>query len=204
MPLKIKSGSLDGYMGNGIYVDDAIVGTIEDISGKTSKFQQFASDLCIEVRINLQKNDWVKTFNIAGNFTRDVSTKEVTDWGGAFKVRDFFIAVGLKEELENALKEMESGAIPVGLLEATIGKELRILSYRNKKGKSSTWNQVSNPKRKKESFKSYFLNEFEKSKKKKGGPYPSNYEPEEPEENFEFGANTETEAPSLSGAIDSF
>tara|TARA_R100000750_G_C2323125_1_gene87083 strand:- start:341 stop:961 length:621 start_codon:yes stop_codon:yes gene_type:complete len=195
MALQLKSGNgSEGYLGNGIYVDDAEVISVSDLSGKTTKFQQYASDLCVEVTVKLLKNDWEKTFNVAGNFARDVSTKEVTDWGGAFKVRDFFVNAGLKSELEELLSEMEQGSIPPSLMSSVIGKAIRILSYRNKKGKTSTWNQVSTPLRKQEAFKEYFLKEYNRSKQKPKGPWPSNYEPDDNTQegdSFNYGANTE-------------
>ena len=195
MSLQMKSGNSDGYLGDGIYVDDAEITNVSDLSGKTTQFQQYASDLCVEVKVKLLKNDWEKTFNVAGNFARDVSTKEVTDWGGAFKVRDFFVNAGMKDQLEELLSEMEKGSIPAKLSHDIIGKAIRILSYRNKKGKTSTWNQISSPLKKKEAFKDYFLREYNKSKKKPKGPWPSNYEPNDFTENsgdsFNYGTNAE-------------
>ena len=207
MSLKINTGnSSDGYLGDGIYVDDAEVISVNDLSGKTTQFQQYASDLCLEVKVKLLKNDWEKTFNVAGNFARDPSTKEVTDWGGAFKVRDFFINTGMKDQLEELLSEMEKGNIPSKLMFDVVGKAIRILSYRNKKGKTSTWNQVSSPSRKKEAFKDYFVKEYNKSKKKPKGPWPSNYEPNDFKEtkgdSFNYGANTESV--DVSGQVESF
>ena len=207
MSLKINTGnSSDGYLGDGIYVDDAEVISVNDLSGKTTQFQQYASDLCLEVKVKLLKNDWEKTFNVAGNFARDPSTKEVTDWGGAFKVRDFFINTGMKDQLEELLSEMEKGNIPSKLMFDVVRKAIRILSYRNKKGKTSTWNQVSSPSRKKEAFKDYFVKEYNKSKKKPKGPWPSNYEPNDFKEtkgdSFNYGANTESV--DVSGQVESF
>ena len=207
MSLKINTGnSSDGYLGDGIYVDDAEVISVNDLSGKHTQFQQYASDLCLEVKVKLLKNDWEKTFNVAGNFARDPSTKEVTDWGGAFKVRDFFINTGMKDQLEELLSEMEKGNIPSKLMFDVVGKAIRILSYRNKKGKTSTWNQVSSPSRKKEAFKDYFVKEYNKSKKKPKGPWPSNYEPNDFKEtkgdSFNYGANTESV--DVSGQVESF
>ena len=193
----MKSGNSDGYLGDGIYVDDAEIISVSDLSGKTTQFQQYASDLCVEVKVKLLKNDWEKTFNVAGNFSRDVSTKEVTDWGGAFKVRDFFVNAGMKDVLEKALPEMEKGSIPANVMTELVGKAIKILSYRNKKGKTSTWNQVSSPSRKNETFKEYFLREYNKSKKKPKGPWPSNYEPndftESTDDSFSFGENSESD-----------
>lgn len=207
MSLKLNTGNgSEGYLGDGIYVDDAEIISVSDLSGKTTQFQQYASDLCLEVKVKLLKNDWEKTFNVAGNFARDASTKEVTDWGGAFKVRDFFVNAGMKDQLEELLSEMEKGSIPAKLSHDIIGKAIRILSYRNKKGKTSTWNQISSPLRKKEAFKDYFMKEYNKSKKKPKGPWPSNYEPndftESSGDSFSYGANTESV--DVSGSVESF
>ena len=206
MSLKLNTGNSEGYLGDGVYVDDAEVLSIQDLSGKTTQFQQYASDLCVEVKVKLLKNDWEKTFNVAGNFKRDMSTKEITDWGGAFKVRDFFISAGMKDKLEELLPKMEEGKIPDELKEGVKGKAILILSYRNKKGKTSTWNQVSVPTRKKEAFKDYFMKEYYKSKKKDKGPWPSNYQPNDFSENgddsFNFGANSESVE--VAGSVESF
>ena len=107
---------------------------------------------------------------------------------------------------EELLNEMEKGSIPSKLMNEIVGKAIRILSYRNKKGKTSTWNQVSSPLRKKEAFKDYFMKEYNKSKKKPKGPWPSNYEPndftETTGDSFGFGANTESV--DVSGQVESF
>ena len=205
MPLKVSSGKSEGYLGDGVYVDDVEIIGINNLSGQTSQFQQYASDLCVEVSVKILKNDWTKTFNIAGNFSRDLSTKEVTDWGGAFKVRDFFLACRLKEMLEENLSKLENGEISDEMKEAVVGKKIMILSYRNKKGKTSTWNQV-NSERTPQAFKDYFMKEWIKSKKNPKGPWPSNYEPDSTESNnnddLNFGTNTE--AVNVSGDIASF
>jgi hypothetical protein len=142
----------------------------------------------------MTKNDWDKTFNSGGNFSKDKMTGEILNWGGAFKVRDFFIATDQKSTLETALKELESGHIPQAMIDNAIGKMILILSYRNKKDKTSTWNQVFAPKRDRESMKNYFLNQWKKSKSKSNGPFPSNYkaDDEERSNDFNYGANTET------------
>ena len=112
----------------------------------------------------------------------------------------------MKDQLEELLSEMEKGNIPSKLMFDVVGKAIRILSYRNKKGKTSTWNQVSSPSRKKEAFKDYFVKEYNKSKKKPKGPWPSNYEPNDFKEtkgdSFNYGANTESV--DVSGQVESF
>ena len=192
LTIKNSGGGSESYMGNGIFVDDAEIVNLNNTSGQTSEFQKFSNDLSIEIKVRMHKNDWERTFNIGGNLTKDQTTGEVTNWGGAFKVRDFFLSTGQKEALESALSEIESGRIPREMINDAIGKNILVLSYRNKKDKTSTWNQVFSPERKKDSMKNYFLKEWEKSKTKQNGPYPSNYKPDGEEASFNYGANTET------------
>ena len=205
MPLSIRdnNGSSEGYMGNGLFVDEAEIVGLTDTSGKTSQFQKFPNDLSLEIKVKMTKNGWDKTFNSGGNFTKDKMTGEITNWGGAFKVRDFFIATGQKETLQTALADLESGQVPQIMLDNAMGKTILILSYRNKRDKTSTWNQVFSPERKKESMSSYFMKEWEKSKTKNNGPFPSNYKADgaEGDDDFDYGANTTTDTKEEYGNI---
>ena len=197
MPLTVRdnNGGSEGYMGNGLFVDEAEIVELKNTSGQTSQFQKFANDLSMEIKVRMTKNGWDKTFNLGGNFTKDKMTGEVNNWGGAFKVRDFFIATGQKSTLEVALPELERGQIPEAMMDNAIGTTILILSYRNKKDKTSTWNQVFPADKDKESVKNYFLKEWEKSKTKNNGPFPSNYKADgEESDDFNFGANAETTA----------
>ena len=115
-----------------------------------------------KVIVHLSKNDWERTLTIGGNFKRDTVNDSITDWGGAFRLRDFFLACGVEGELN------ENNRFDDELMRQTIGCDIMTLSYRNEKDKTSTWTQVSTPERDKEEFKEYFLKQVAKG-------YPSNY-----------------------------
>ena len=146
MPLSLSttSGSqksIEGYMGDSIFIDEAEVIEVINRSGsKKSANQGWVNDLQIEVKFRLLKNDWERTFNMGGNFRKELVkekdkegntiTKEVvTDWGGTFKVRGFFEAcnalqedaLGGKEELQATLEAMERGEInPICIEKPTV------------------------------------------------------------------------------------
>ena len=77
MPLSLSttSGSqksIEGYMGDSIFIDEAEVIEVINRSGsKKSANQGWVNDLQIEVNFRLLKNDWERTFNIGGNFRKE-------------------------------------------------------------------------------------------------------------------------------------
>ncbi len=167
MSLTVSQGNIGGSsMGDGIFIDKAVIAAITDLSKEESKYD---NDLHIEVTFKLLKNDWERNLNISGRFNKDASG-EIENWGGAFKVRDFFINIGLTKLLESNLPYIESGFVPEELLEAVIEKECYLLSYRNIKGKTSTWNQIASLATDKDNFKRYFISQANKG-------YPRNYSP---------------------------
>lgn len=187
MPLSLSttSGSqksIEGYMGDSIFIDEAEVIEVINRSGsKKSANQGWVNDLQIEVKFRLLKNDWERTFNMGGNFRKELVkekdkegntiTKEVvTDWGGTFKVRGFFEAcnalqedaIGGKEELQATLEAMETGEINPICIEKAKGSTVKLLSYRKADGKSKSWNQVAHVKRDNQKWKDYFLSQVDK------------------------------------------
>lgn len=168
LPFGGQQGPTEGFMGDGIFIDEAEVVSIEDISGQTTERQRWARDLAMEVTMKLLKNDWERSVTIAGDFEKDKQTGAIIGWGAAFKVRNFFDALGVGGE---NVELTEDNKLPELLLAAATGRQALILSYSNKRGKTSTWNQVAAANASKEDFKDYFLTGFNKS------GYPKNYDP---------------------------
>lgn len=177
-----KQAGSSGAMGDNIFIDEVSISTINNISGKTTDFQTEPRDLAVEVTFDYEKNDWVKTMNISGNFKKDEQGMSV-GLGAAFKVMNFFLDVGAATE-EDQLEEDNS--IPKHILSKALGRKCWLLSYKNTNGKFSSWNQVANLNTEKQDFKDYFLQQYKKT------GYPRNYDSNTSGgADFNFGANTE-------------
>ena len=170
MELKFKKHTPDtkGYMGNGIFIDEATIVSIEDFSQGRADWQTRDFDLNLKITCKLKKNDWERTVFISGNFKRDEHTQEIKDWGGGFKVMNFLINIGLADD---ETKLGPDNKIPQELLKQAKGKEFLLLGYPNNNGKSSTWDQVEAIDTEPSNFMDYFLTQWEKS------GYPKNYAP---------------------------
>ena len=95
-------------------------------------------------------------------------TGKIEDWGGAFKIRDFFRAC-------NAPDNMDDNGMPVAsMLSACEDKTVLLLTYPNKKGGRSTWNCVTYATRDKDKFKDFFLKGALNTDEKRR--YPKNYQ----------------------------
>jgi len=171
MGLRFNSGSsTEGYMGDGIFVDVAIIKSVVDLSGKTTAFWQRPYSLALEAKIILVKNDWERTFSIGGNFKRDEQTDEVIGWGSAFKVRDFLLNTST---VDQDFELDDNNQIPTEVLESMRGKTFLLLSYRNSRGKTSNWDQIGVAGSDREELKNKFLSEWKRT------GYPRNYSAEE-------------------------
>jgi len=183
MPLQLSTGpsgsGSQGYMGDGIFIDEAVILEVNNRSGdKAGPKQEWSNDLQVEVKMRLLKNDWDRTVNIGGNFK--VEDDGEVSWGSAFKVRNFFEAcnslnetvLGSKAELNTALTSLEGGEISPLILSFCVGKTVKILSYKKSDGKSATWNQIVHHKRDDQKFKDYFLKQFDKGYVKNYAPNP--------------------------------
>ena len=76
-----NGSSSEGYMGNGVYVDEVQIKKVSDVTSKETE-RGFKRDISIALKVLVLKNDWERTVTIGGNYKRDPITKEVTDWGG--------------------------------------------------------------------------------------------------------------------------
>tara|TARA_X000000368_G_scaffold245987_2_gene194338 strand:- start:2106 stop:2693 length:588 start_codon:yes stop_codon:yes gene_type:complete len=157
----------EGYMGDGVYVDEVEINKISDVTSE-EEAKGFKRDISIALQVRVLKNDWERTVTIGGNYKRDAQTKEVIDWGGAFKLKDLFIACGLtdKDISENMNAD---GQFAKEMLEKCVSHKLKTLTYTNKNGKYSTWNSVTGADRDSKKFKEYFMSQVAKG-------YPKNYQ----------------------------
>jgi len=193
MPLTFgKQGNYpapEGYMGDGIFIDEVKIVEVIDRSGsKKGTGQSWTNDCQIEVKVILLKNDWDKTLNIGGNFkvekvpAKNELGEPIEDndgnpiyeddfnWGSAFKVKNFFEACNLlssdflksEEEVNETILQFTQSNINPVLLEGAKNKIVKILSYKKTDGKTKTWNQVVHPKRDNEKWKNYFLAQVDK------------------------------------------
>ena len=82
-----SNASKDGYMGDGVYVDDAKIVDVVNVTDDAER-NRFGQNLAIQVTMELAKNEWKKIVTISGNYKRD-NLGAITDWGGLFKLKDF-------------------------------------------------------------------------------------------------------------------
>ena len=157
-----SNSNSEGYMGNGVYVDEVEIKSAVNAT-EDEKAKGFARDISIRVEVRVLKNDWNRTLTIGGNYKRDPQTKEIIDWGGAFKLKDLFAACQAPEEID------ANGVPSQAMLDACVGKKLLTLTYTNNNGKYSTWNSVTSADRDPDKFAAYFMSQVKKG-------YPKNYQ----------------------------
>ena len=164
---KNGSTSAEGYMGDGIYIDEAQVVKVTNVTEEEAA-RGYSYDCAILVDCKLLKNVWDRKVTIGGNYRKDKQTGKIEDWGGAFKIRDFFRAC-------NAPDNMDDNGMPVAsMLSACEDKTVLLLTYPNKKGGRSTWNCVTYATRDKDKFKDFFLKGALNTDEKRR--YPKNYQ----------------------------
>ncbi len=173
--------------GPGIFVSEATVAGIEDISGQPLPFRDQPCDIGIKLTLNIGR-DFQPALIIAGDFKRDVNTSEVTGWGGAFTVQEALSRLGFNGALD------ENNHIPPNILPNLVGQKIYRLSYvtglkDNGKPRYSDWVQIGTL----EEGADELVRRFKRSLSK---GYPRNYRPTVLEEE-----HTEVEAGS---ADDSF
>ncbi len=155
--------SNDSFVGDAIWIEEAEIKKVEDESGKDVEMKDgntFRNDLRVNVELILTGPGWEANFSTGGNLKKGTGGK--SNWGGAFKVRDFFQACLEDSDFEPALPEMEKGIIPKSLLAKAEGKKVFVLRYKTKQGKTKTWNQVASTDTEKTDFKEYFQNSVSK------------------------------------------
>ena len=157
----------EGYMGDGVYVDEVEIKEVKNVT-KDEAAKGFKRDISIALKVLVLKNDWERTVTIGGNYKRDQQTQEVIDWGGAFKLKDLFIACNLTDK--DMDENIDANGIPSNdMLARCVSHKLKTLTYTNVKGKYSTWNSVTAADRDSSKFKEYFMSQVAKG-------YPKNYQ----------------------------
>ena len=152
----------------GIFVNQATIVAIEDISGEQLLYMKTPCDVGIRITIDVGR-DFQPTLNITGNVKRD---GEKTDWGQAWIVRAFFDKLGIAGHIEE-----ENGRfhIPAEMLTECVGKQFLKLSYcagmKEKdptKVRFSEWYEIATVEEGAQALHARFLKSLSKG-------YPKNY-----------------------------
>lgn len=106
----------------GVYVNEATIVSIADVSGTTPTFMQRAVDIGIQLTLEVGR-DFMPQMLIAGNFRRDAKSGEVVAWGSACVVQDALSRLGYAGPLDAGNK------IPTKALQDLVGKTFLRLSY---------------------------------------------------------------------------
>jgi len=176
------------HVKDGFFVDTATIKSIKSVSGVKTPHNKYAQDCAIEIVFSLEGKDWDKNLTISGDVKRapsveenGVKTKgEIVGWGGAFKVERFFQSTGvLTQGLDlNENPETKAMIIPDALLNSVLGKQVKLLSYPNKNGKTTTWDIVSTPGAEPDKMVEHFMMQWQRSRTNPKGPYPKNFQPD--------------------------
>lgn len=105
----------------GVYLNEARIIAVEDISGTTPKYYSNPVDIGVELKLEIGRS-FQPTLRIAGNFTRDKETNAITAWGGATVVKMLLGLFG-------GDKLTDDYRIPPELITRMIGKDIVRLSY---------------------------------------------------------------------------
>lgn len=160
----------------GVWVNQAIITDIKALEDRKD-FNGKIYDFALEIDV-VKDNNRKARFWIQGNLGKNDS------WGGAYKIRDFFLTLGafegLTEELvKDKLFQFSNKIIPNDFLEFAIGKRLTILEFVNDlyEGKPSyrIWDVIRPADADKKEFTEFF--EKEVTRRKLEG-YPIPYKPE--------------------------
>lgn len=156
------------FYGKGIFINEAVIVSIADVSGTTP--HPLTSSVDIGVRLTLEVGkDFRPEMLIAGSFKRNESG-EVLGWGSAFPIQELFSKLGYNGTLN------PDNSIPDEALETMLGKRFLRLSYVsgekiNGKPHYSDWNIIATPEEGADTLAKRFHASLEKG-------YPRNYRPE--------------------------
>ena len=80
MALSLSGGgnSAEGYMGNGIYVDEVEIKKASDVT-EQEKSSGFSRDVSIKLEVLVLNNDWDRTVTIGGNYKKDPNWISMSD-----------------------------------------------------------------------------------------------------------------------------
>ena len=127
MGLSDKKNSFNGdyFITQGTITECTIEYNVASVNDESK-----VSDVVLKVTMECEKKEggtYNKYLTIAGNFKRDMRNL-VLDWGSAFKIRDFFTILGIKD-----WETDDMGNFPDWIIKAAIGKSPFALSYRSEK-----------------------------------------------------------------------
>ena len=168
MPLPVKdSGAGGSQYGTGVFINHVTIREAYDLSGEKPSFLTNTPDLWIQLKLDVGR-DFFPEMNFFGDFKRDDS-RQISDWGSAFKVRNLFTSLGITGQLT------PEGKFPSAMVEALPGKSFYRLQYVSRErddGKLgySDWSddiETENP----ENLAKKFFKSVERG-------YPKNYHPE--------------------------
>ena len=122
---------------DGIIVDIYEVQEVVNTTG--TDFGGWIPDISVTVTA-VNSMGYERNLRISGNFRHAKDEEgnamvEVEDWGGAFKVRDLFTALGVEGDLA------DDNTIPPEWLETGKDKKVQLVSYKTAKG-WRTWDRV--------------------------------------------------------------
>ena len=106
----------------GVYINEATIVSVEDVSGTTPAFMSRAVDIGLKLTLEVGR-DFQPQMLIAGNFRRDIKTSEVVAWGSACVVQDALLRFGYTGPLDPGNK------IPAKALQDLVGVSFLRLSY---------------------------------------------------------------------------
>ena len=160
------TGTAKNHQRDGIFVNLVTILKARDIT-KTDD-NKFDREIAIELKCEIDRSpqeNWERTITIGGNWKRDSQTKEVLDWGGAFKIKDLLNACMIEEgDLWD-----EGHTLKQEVVNSLVGKEILLLSYKKADGKYGYWDLVGAPTRNRRQFADFFYQQW----MKRG--YPKNY-----------------------------
>ena len=124
----------------GVYINEATIVSVTDVSGTTPTFMQRPIDIGMKLTLEVGR-DFKPEFLIAGNFRVDIKTGEVTGWGSACVVQDALLRLGYAGPLDADNK------IPAKALQDLVGVTFLRLSYisgtkQSGKARYSDWTTI--------------------------------------------------------------
>lgn len=191
-------------LAHGVYADEVTIDSIKDISGKPISFIPDESrnkfDCAIEVTVNKEGIDFQPTYTLFGNFKKD-DAGNITDWGGAFVIGEFFKALGIEGTLSNDHK------IPQNWRKDALGRKIVAVSYAAGYQKKNTdkvaysnWNRFGSVQEQDFEAACNHLAGLWAANRAKG--YPSNYDPSVIKKGASAQSASATAAPGAGSTVD--
>ncbi len=106
----------------GVFIGEATIVSVEDVSGTTPAFMSRAVDIGMNLTLEIGR-EFQPRMLIAGNFRRDIKSGEVVAWGSACVVQDALLRLGYTGALDPGNK------IPAKALQGLVGVTFLRLSY---------------------------------------------------------------------------